>query len=251
MATGKDLVAIGMTHLGLSYWNYDNTRFGNDGNPAQPDRMDCSGFMVRINREASNPPPDWAWNSEGLELWGRNAGLEISLADAFVTAGAAVSRWGVGNAGHIALSVGDGQQTIETPAWGPFGHASGTANIQGRDWTNACCFPNIDYVYGPTPDQLEAVAKLEAAIKQATDTVIHFDGTNHQAITWLQIMLNRIYPAKRPLVVDGIYGVTTLHRLQTYEMDVGHLLHLGHNIWPAGGQVGPTVWKWLRYSAKI
>lgn len=244
MSTGKDLVRIGSQWFGEPYWNYDNTRFG-------PLHMDCSGYMVRILTAAGDPPPGNALNSEGLDLWGRNRGLEIPLAQAFVTPGAFVSRWGVGNNGHIALSMGDGVHTLETPAWGTYGHASGVANIQGRDWTNASLAPGIDYSTGPTPDQLAAVAKLAASIKQATDTTIRYGGTNHQAITWLQIMLNRIYPAKRPLVVDGNYGPTTLHALLAYEHDAGLFLSLGHTIWPPQGTVGPVVWGWLRLSAKI
>lgn len=244
MTTGSDLVALGTQHLGMPYWNRDNSRFG-------PFHADCSGWLVMLLRLRGIDPPGWALNSEGLLIWARQHGLEIPLDDAYGIPGAFVSKWGLGNDGHIGM-VETPTTSLETPVYP--GHCSGRRNLtnaSGRDWTNAHLTPSIDFSTGPTAGDLSAIAKLEASIKQATDARIRYGGTNHQAIVWLQIMLNRIYPAKRPLRIDGIYGPTTLHALLAYEHDAGLFLHLEHNIWPAGGEVGPVVWHWLRISARI
>lgn len=244
MVTGAELVAIGEQHFHMPYQNWGD-RFG-------PLVADCSGWDVMVLRLGGVNVPGNAENSEGLETWARNAGLECSLETAYVTPGCGLFHWGVGNDGHAALSKGDGLHTLETPAWHEFGHASGQADCLGRDWTGACFWPTVDYSTGPTADQLAAVAHLEAQIKLATSAVIHYQGVNHQAITWLQIMLNRaLPPTVRPLVADGIYGPRTLHNLLLWEQLAGQFLHLGHNIWPPLGTVGPVVWHWLRTAARI
>src|SRR5437868_13068539 len=97
MTTGAQLVAIGKQWFYEPYWNYDDTRFG-------PFRMDCSGYMVRILRAGGDPPPGNALNSEGLDLWGRNDGLEIPLDGAYGIPCALVSRWSIGDHGHVAMS---------------------------------------------------------------------------------------------------------------------------------------------------
>lgn len=244
MTTGADLVQTASEHLGMPYWNYDNTRFG-------PYHADCSGWLVMIERLRGLNVPYYAENSEGQLIWARQYGLEIPLDDAYGIPGSLVSRWGLGNDGHIGM-VETPTGSLETPTYP--GHCSGRRNLtnaSGRNWTNADLIPGVDYSTGPSAGDLAAVVKLEASITAATSAVIHYAGTNHTAIVWLQIMLNRIYPRKRPLVVDGNYGPTTLHALLTYEHDAGAFLHLEHNIWPDSGTVGPVVWHWLRLSAKI
>lgn len=243
MVTGAQLIEIGRQHLRMPYQSW-GPRFG-------PDVADCSGWWVMILRLAGIDVPGNAENSEGLELWGRNAGLEIPLDDAYKTPGAGLFRWGTGDEGHAAGAVGDGLHTLETPAWHEFGHASGQADCLGRDWTGAVCFPNVDYSTGPTADQFAAIVKLEAAIKAATSSVIHYQGRNHDGIKVLQLLLNRAMPQVRPVKLDGIYGPRTLHNLLVWEHNAGLFLHLGHKAWPAGGTVGPFVWKWLRASARI
>lgn len=244
--TGAQLVTIGESHFNLPYWNLDNTRFG-------PYHMDCSGYMVRIIREAGIDVPGNAENSEGLLLWARQYGLEISLDDAYQHPGALVSKWGTGNGGHVGM-VRTPTSSIETPAWGPYGHASGSRNLtdgSGRNWTNGNLVPGVDYT---GLGVLEDLKGLAASLNGAVKIVLTYGETNHPIATkWLQIMLNRVCPlGQLPLKVDGVYGHSTLFALCNWEAHAEKFLKLkDDNILPDSGKTTPAVWYWLRLAAKI
>lgn len=242
--TGQHLVDIALSHLGLPYWNRDDTRFG-------PWHMDCSGFMVRVIREAGIYVPGNAENSEGLDLWGRNSGLEIPLSEAYKTPGALVSVWGLGNKGHVGMAKGDAITSIETPAYGEWGHGSGTRNItnaSGRKWTNACCVPGVDSTGAGEVADLKA---LHDSIESAVRLTFGYEAPKPVAVTWLQVMLNRAKHPQPPLVVDGVYGPRTLQVLCAWETNAEKFLHLPHNTFPPAGAVDPGVWFLLRKAAKI
>lgn len=213
----------------LLQWPAAHLRMPYDASPARLDPAhygtDCSGEVVRALRAVGiDPGPNVV--SESLEVWARTAGgIEIPVSHGIATRGAGLFVWGSGPQGHAALSRGDGT-TYETPAWGPWGHALGIGNAEGRGWTGAVLWPAIDYAghYTPggNPPPLTRTLRPGSAgvdvhqLQQALavwshvyrDVVLAPGPIDGMFGTLTEVAVRR-FQVRRSLVVDGLVGPQT------------------------------------------
>jgi cell wall-associated NlpC family hydrolase len=116
---------------------------GRDTSDPDPDAFDCSGLIY------------WACAQIGIKVpttsqtqWAacRDAGTTISIERAARTRGALLFEAGSDGTpdapGHVAVSLGDGQHTIEAR-----GRSYGVRQqpIEGRDWSHAALIPGMNY----------------------------------------------------------------------------------------------------------
>ena len=157
--TVNDLIWALSIRQGRPYFNEDARRATDSAAPGN----DCSGYIY-VGLWACGyglVAPNTSW---GLAAWCYGAGLEISVEEALRTRGAILFMGpnrgleGWGNAGHVAISLGDGT-CIETPAWGIGVHGSGIDSALGREWTGAARIPGFDYLDGAAPSQLPVASE--------------------------------------------------------------------------------------------
>lgn len=146
MSTGADLVASAKTRLD---WQYvvDEHRLVGDTHTT-----DCSGFIYLAAKDCGVTAPVV---SSTQALWchkagtdGLDIGVALRIIGALLFKGPNHGFDGIGNDGHVAMSMGDGVNIIEAegsrrdilidPALG-----------EGHPWTNAALMPGIDYGTGP------------------------------------------------------------------------------------------------------
>jgi hypothetical protein len=156
MASGADLCAWYEAHKGIPYSTaaWMATRDG-----ADEIRSDCSGTQSADYRNVVGVScPNLSWTQA---KWCYDNGGRISVDEArnrppgtcwlFMGPNAGLEGWGP--SGHVAL-VRDHDTTLETPAWGSWGHASGIGRISGRNWSGAGVIPGLGAGPAPAPKRL-------------------------------------------------------------------------------------------------
>lgn len=187
---------------------------------------DCSGSVVRALR-AAGIDPGGNVVSESLEVWARTSGgIEVPVSTGIATAGAGLFIWGTGAKGHAALSRGDGT-TYETPAWGPWGHALGIGNANGRSWTGAVLWPDVNYsghyVPGGGPPPLTRTLRPGSAGVDVREL--------QQALTvWSHVYVDALL---NPGPIDAMFGPLTEVAVRRFQSR----RHLAID-----GLVGPATW---------
>lgn len=139
MASGQDLLNDGSRLVGKTTYSVGaHIVDPKNNNPAS---TDCSGFVLWLTKRAG---VSYAGTSNAQLAQSKAAGLEISLDQARNTPGALLFKVGEGPAGHVAISVGNGKDTLETNSSG-----GGTTLVKGGAlrtyYTKAGLIPGIDY----------------------------------------------------------------------------------------------------------
>lgn len=187
---------------------------------------DCSGMVVRTLR-AAGIDPGFNVVSESLEVWARTSGgIEIPVSHGIATKGAGLFVWGSGPQGHVALSRGDGT-TYETPAWGVWGHALGVGNANGRGWTGAVLWPDVDYGGHYTPGG--GPPPLTRTLRRGSAGVdVH---QLQQALAvWSNVYRDRVL---NPGPIDGMFGTLTEVAVRRFQ---------SRRALTPDGLVGPATW---------
>lgn len=187
---------------------------------------DCSGEVVRALRSVGiDPGPNDV--SESLQTWAATSGgALISVDQAIATAGAGLFHWGLGPAGHVALSRGDGT-TYETPAWGPYGHALGIGNAWGRDWTAGALWPGIDYQgHQEHPGAYPPLTRLLRPGSAGADV----QEAQFRLLFWSQLTHNALL---EPGPIDGMFGPLTETAVRVFQT---------RQRVTVDGVVGPVTW---------
>jgi hypothetical protein len=163
MAHVEDLIRVLDAYRGRPY-STSAARFG-------PDVFDCSGYMVFGLRRIgfTNVPTV----SSTQARWSYNAGLELSVPNGLRTRGAFLFMGrnrgleGFGPDGHVALSLGDGVSTIETPAPG---RVSGYHRRSPGSWSGAGRIPGLVYGAAPPPPPPPRPATVNGMLARNKDT---------------------------------------------------------------------------------
>lgn len=155
MAHVEDLINALAARQGRPYFNGDQRRMVDD--PSDPGD-DCSGWQ-REGLQAvgyGDTDPDGhplPTVSSAFAAWCYGYGNEldpdvgVQTRGAYLFMGPDRGLQGWGDAGHIALSLGDGT-CLETPAWGIGVHGSGIDSALNRGWSGAALIPWLDYGSG-------------------------------------------------------------------------------------------------------
>lgn len=214
MPTPEETLYVAGLNVGKPYDSSGPQRFG-------PYVADCSGYVTLVLRALGVEPGPSPWTSWSIAAWCYDAGGELSVDDGIRTPAALLFQGpdrglrGWGDAGHIAFARGDGT-TFETPAWGPWGHASGIGSAWNRGWTGAALIPGVHPI-GTTPTG-------------TIDKVLARGSWGYEVADW-QMFLG-VVP------VDGQYGPMTEAAVRSWQ----ELLHL-----EVDGIVGPEAWAARRF----
>ncbi len=166
MASGTEVAFVALTLKG------DRYVFGAKADPsnAHPGALDCSGLVSwALGRLGVNAPG----GHYGQWKWCHDAGRSISVDQARYTIGAGLFADHGGGQGHVAISLGTGNATIEAKgsAWGV-----NCFPVLGRGWNlGGGLFPHVDYAPrpqpprpigspAPAPDGVNPLVALEFAI---------------------------------------------------------------------------------------
>ena len=140
MPTGNDIVAMArdLVSRGLRYASPTSPVTDDD-----PTHFDCSGFVAWIVRRQAGASVGTTSNT-GFQYRHCSEGGELALEDAYKVPGALLFRNpAAGPRAHVAISVGDGQHTLEAMSTEK-GVCEGV-NVRDRGWTHAVLIPGVDY----------------------------------------------------------------------------------------------------------
>jgi hypothetical protein len=224
MATPSDLASCLQARLDRPYWSADGRRLVDENSPGN----DCSGWQVVGLRACGIEPGGFV--SSSMARWCFDAGLELDVQTGVNTFGAWLF-WGpnrglagFGDAGHIALSLGNGQ-ILETPS--SAGHCSGVSPYRrAGNPSGAAMIPGL--VYDGAPPTISGSAPVDDGMLRL--------GNKGFRVAELQ---RRLKSTGADLDVDGEFGPLTdaaVRRFQT-----AHGLEVD-------GVVGPRTWDALAAS---
>lgn len=220
MKTGKELVALAEKHKGDKYV------FGalpKNSNPNYRGPWDCAAFVTyelyqltgklygTDNNNKKNVDEADAYTGFWKQDFLAGVFKEIPIAEAKVIPGAILLRYpGPGLIGHIAITTGRGNQTIEA-----HDTASGVINstVDGRRWDKAFLIPDVSYDQTGNPAQyvnpvvyrigadnpVDKVKKIQKAVGAIADGI--YGKRTAELVSRFQ--------ESKGLVADGEYGAQT------------------------------------------
>ena len=227
-ATGDEVVAIAMAHVGEPYVLGARAPMANSGWKGP---WDCAEFASWCVYQASGilygvrPADDPVLADAYTGFWGEQAERDVAtvpIEDAVRIVGACLLRKpGGGPIGHIAISTGEGK-TVEAHS---SKHGVSTHAATGRRWDYGVLVPGITYFLGERAVAFKPPARVLRLTTQLTR------GTKVEQVQKKLAALG--YATGK---IDGIYGPQTAAAVMEFQADRGLV---------ADGEVGTTTLKAL------